>query len=384
MMQMAWSRFRQVPVKYRFKCRTRGVNLVSLSDQIRDEIQSLGELSFSYGDISYLRTLDIFDPLFLDDLSRFQLRPGAVTCGDLHGEFFLEIRGSWYDTILYEVPVLAIIQEVYMRNNHPRLEIEGARRIEEKIKGLKKEVDERSSDSFPYPPTFPFELVEMGTRRRYSYQNQSNVIEMMKNGIPEFLIGTSNVEFAKDFGLKPKGTQAHEYWQICQAMSPSLRNFQQFALDQWMLEFRGKLAVALTDIIGVDAFLRDFDLLHARAYTGLRQDSGDERTWADKVLKHYDLLGVPSKDKSLLFSNGLNLQRAIELKYHYRKQVDHVIACIGTDLTNDVGVPPLQNVIKLVEVNGLPVIKISDDPGKGMCDDNNYAAYVKNVFRLNN
>ena len=197
-----------------------------------------------------------------------------------------------------------------------------------------------------------------------------------------YFIGTSNVYLAKKYDLKPIGTHAHEFFQIFQATNVPLINSQREALQSWTNEYRGDLGIALTDIIGIDAFLKDFDLYFAKLYDGVRHDSGSATEWADKVIAHYEKLGIDPKTKTLVFSDGLDFNKCADLHKIYG-DVINVSFGVGTFITNDFdGITPLQIVMKIVECNGRPVAKISDSPGKGMCEDLEYVSYLKKVFNV--
>ena len=195
------------------------------------------------------------------------------------------------------------------------------------------------------------------------------------------LRGTSNVHLAKELGLTPIGTMAHEFFQAFQALDVRLRDFQKAALESWVHEYRGDLGIALTDVVGMNAFLRDFDLYFAKLFDGLRHDSGDPYEWGEKAYAHYKKLKIDSRNKMLTFSDGLDLPRAWDL-YLYFNQRFKTSFGIGTNLTNDMGLKPLNIVLKLVECNGQSVAKISDSPGKTMTDNNTFLAYMRQVFEI--
>jgi nicotinate phosphoribosyltransferase len=199
--------------------------------------------------------------------------------------------------------------------------------------------------------------------------------------LPEIFKGTSNVYLARQYGLAAIGTMAHEYLQTFQAVGVQLRNFQKAALEAWVQEYRGDLGIALTDVVGMDAFLADFDLYFAKLFDGLRHDSGDPIEWGEKALSHYEKLRIPALSKRLVFSDGLDLPKALEIWRHFADRVQCGFG-IGTHLTNDVGLAPLNIVMKLVECNGQPVAKLSDSPGKTMCTDETFLAYLRQVFKL--
>ena len=293
MMQAVWSRFPSVTAEYAFKCRSSGVDLAPLAAEIRAELDGLGELAFSPDELAFLRSIRYLKPEFIDSLAGFALDPGAIEIST-EPTFSLRIRGNWLQTILFEVPVLAIVNEVYFRHAHPSTEAilaEGRRRLGEKCARIA-------------ASPVPLRIMEFGTRRRYSGAWQREVVETLKYRIGESLVGTSNVHLAHRLGLKPFGTMAHEFLQAGQALAHPLDS-QKFMLEQWMQEYRGDLGIALSDIFGFDAFLRDFDRLFSKAYDGCRHDSGDPLAWGEKLLAHYESLGIDPKTKTAVFSDGL-------------------------------------------------------------------------------
>jgi len=174
---------------------------------------------------------------------------------------------------------------------------------------------------------------------------------------------------------------AHEYLQTFQATGVQLKGFQKAALESWVQEYRGDLGVALTDVVGMDAFLGDFDLYFAKLFDGLRHDSGDPVVWGEKALAHYTRLKINAHTKRLVFSDGLNLPAALGLYDHFADRIQTGFG-IGTNLTNDMGLTPLHIVMKLVSCNGQPVAKLSDSPGKTICDDETFLAYLRQVFQI--
>jgi nicotinate phosphoribosyltransferase len=221
----------------------------------------------------------------------------------------------------------------------------------------------------------------MGTRRRFSREWHEEVLATLLREVPEYLRGTSNVYLAFKYGITPMGTMAHEYLQTFQAVGIQLRLFQKASLEHWVQEYRGDLGIALTDVIGKKAFLADFDQYFAKLFDGLRQDSGDAYIWGDEMLAHYAKLRIDAHTKSFVFSNALNIPASLALYDHFADQVQ-VGFGIGTELTNDVGLTPLNLVMKLVECNGLPVAKLSDDPGKTMCKNETFLAYLRQTFEV--
>ncbi len=371
MMQAVLHQFPDAMVEYRFKCRTPDIDLRPYADEIRREIDHLASLRVSHSELEYLRGFNFFKSDFIDFLRIFKLNKDFVEI-QVSDEFFLSIKGPWLHTILFEVPVLAIVNEVFYRNTQaePNYQ-EGERRLVDKMHKLKKKL--QGSE---------FTFSEFGTRRRFSHDWQGHIIEALQQTLPDNFHGTSNVYFAKKLGIRPHGTMAHEYIQACQALGPRLINSQKFALEKWAAEYRGALGIALSDTLGLSAFLRDFDLYFCKLFDGARQDSGDPFEWGEQIIAHYERHRIDPRTKLLLFSDSLDFDLAFSLfeRFHTRAKVAFGI---GTYLSNDLGYPAMQNVIKMVYCNGQPVAKLSDSPDKTMCPDVSYLAYLKQVFQLN-
>lgn len=206
------------------------------------------------------------------------------------------------------------------------------------------------------------------------------MVQTLAREVPPYFKGTSNVLLAKTFNLVPIGTMAHEYLQTFQGTGVQLKSFQKAALETWVQEYRGDLGTALTDVVGMDAFLADFDLYFAKLFDGLRHDSGDPVAWGEKALAHYAKLKIDAHTKRLVFSDGLDLPTAIALHQHFADRVQTGFG-IGTNLSNDTGLRPLNIVMKLISCNGQPTAKLSDSPGKTLCDDATFLAYLRQIFQ---
>lgn len=213
MMQAVLHQHPAAQVDYRFKCRTPGVDLAQFIDEISREIDALCRLRLREDEVDYLRSLRFIKPDFADFLALFHLDRKYLTlaASAAHpGEIELTIRGPWLHTILFEVPLLAIINEVWFRNtSEPDFE-EGRSRLREKVRSLR---------SMPAG----CKIADYGTRRRYSRQWHGELLPLLRDGLGEQFVGTSNVFFAKQYGLTPLGTMAHEYLQAFQALGPRLR-----------------------------------------------------------------------------------------------------------------------------------------------------------------
>jgi nicotinate phosphoribosyltransferase len=372
MMQVVLHHFPGAQVEYRFKCRNADVPLAPYIGEIENEIRALCGLRFSRRELDYLRRWRFFKSDFVDLLGLFQLDERFVKLSRIAGteDIDITIKGPWLHTILFEVPVLAIVSEVYHRNTVPAPNFdEGRRRLAAKIERI---------IGVPDPE---FRIADYGTRRRFSRAWQDEVVSTLQTKIGQKFVGTSNVKLALEHALTPLGTMAHEYLQACQAVGPRLRDSQVFAFNTWAREYRGDLGIALSDVCGMEAFLRDFDLFFCKLFDGVRHDSGDPFEWGEKLITHYQKMRIDPRGKAMVFSDSLNVPLAIRLFEYFRGRSQTAFG-IGTNLTNDIGHEPLQIVIKMTRCNGQPVAKISDEPSKAMDYDPSYVAYLREVFQV--
>jgi nicotinate phosphoribosyltransferase len=382
MMQVVLHQFPGAQVEYRFKCRNVGVNLAAHAKEIREEIAALCSLHFQESELAYLRSLRFIKSDFVDFLGLFRLNQKYITVTPLRsGDLEIVIVGPWLHTILFEIPVLAIVNEVYFRNTQTVPDfVEGRKRLDVKISQLHAN------------GLADLKIADYGTRRRFSRAWHEEVLRVLAarlgthrtlgNGsAPGQFAGTSNVLLALKLGLIPLGTMAHEYLQASQALGPRLRDSQIYAFESWAREYRGDLGIALSDVYGMSAFLRDFDMYFCKLFDGARHDSGDPFNWGERMLDHYARNRVDPLTKTLIFSDGLTVPRTVELYQQFRGRCQLAFG-IGTNLTNDLGYEPLQIVIKMVRCNGQPVAKLSDTPSKNMCEDEKYLAYLRQVFEI--
>lgn len=370
MMQVVLHQFPGASAEYRFKCRNNGAGIMPFADEIRQEIKNFCSLTFQEEELNYLRSLAYIKDDFVDFLRLFKANEDFIEV-KINQDFEIIIRGPWLHTILFEVPVLSIVNEVFFRNTQPDPDYaEGERRLQEKIAFVQQAgVGEE------------FKFSDFGSRRRFSRDWQRHVVTCLRDQLPQNITGTSNVLLAKELQMKPIGTMAHEYIQACQSLGPRLLYSQKFAFEKWAQEYRGDLGIALSDTYSLQAFIHDFDLYFCKLFDGARQDSGDPITWGDAVIAHYENMRVDPKTKVLVFSDNLNFPKAIEIFRHFHERSNCAFG-IGTNLTNDLGYKTLDIVIKMTECNGQPVAKISDTPEKTMCRDQSYFNYLKHVFNI--
>ena len=375
MMQCVLHQFPGAEVAYRFRCRNVGVELGPYADEIRDEIHHLCSLRFKDEELEYLVGLRFIKSDFVDFLSLFHLKEKYITVkadSEAPNGIDITIEGPWLHTILFEIPVLAIVNEVYFRHKMPIAdEKEGMKRLRAKIDLIRNEPDNDN-----------LKITDFGTRRRFSRAWQTTVTETLIRELGrEKFAGTSNVDLARRYGLIPIGTMAHEYLQACQALGPRLRDSQVYGFEMWAKEYRGDLGIALSDVYGMDPFLKDFDMFFCKLFDGARHDSGDPFLWGEKMIEHYRRNKCDPRGKTLIFSDALTVPRIIELYRRFNHRIG-VGFGIGTNLMNDLGPEPLNIVVKMIRANGQPVAKISDTPEKGMCEDLTYLAYLKQVFGI--
>jgi nicotinate phosphoribosyltransferase len=374
MWQTMLHRHPQTQSQYSFVCRNESAfPLTDLLREVNDQLDHLCNLEFRADELHYLRGLRFLKSDFVDFLRIFRFQREFIRAWAEGPTLRIMAEGPQVHVMAFEVYVLAIVNELYFRRFDAGEALrQGRQRLQAKIRRLQ---------AFAAEPQarHPFQFVDFGLRRRFSGAWQREVLETLKRELPDLFKGSSNVLLARDLGLVPIGTMAHEYLQTYQALGVRLRDHQKAALEDWVQEYRGDLGIALTDVVGMEAFLADFDLYFAKLFDGLRHDSGDPFWWGEKALAHYASLRIDPCTKRLVFSDGLDVDKCIAL---YRRFADRtqVGFGIGTHLTNDVGLTPLNIVMKLTRCNGQPVAKLSDSPGKTLCDDETFLAYLRQVF----
>ena len=374
MMQAVLHHYPNAEVEWAFQSRS-DEDLTPYLGAIRQQIEALAELQMSAEELAFLERIPYMQPDFIRFLGLFRFDLRYLHVGVESGRLVVNLRGPWLHVMLFEVPLLAIISEVRNRARYPQVTVEQAEaRLDAKFEWLRGEATEDELAAF--------KLADFGTRRRFSYGVQAMVVERLKQDFPGRFVGTSNIHLARLLDVRPMGTMAHEWIMAHQQLGPRLIDSQSAALDCWAREYRGALGVALTDCITMDAFLADFDLYLTKLFDGLRHDSGDPLEWAEKAIAHYRRLGIDPMSRHLVFSDGLDFAKALSL-YRSLAGRSNPSFGIGTQLTCDIpGVEPTNIVIKMISCNGQPVAKISDSPGKTMCRDPAFVAYLKHVFAV--
>lgn len=383
MMQAVFHQFPQAQVRFRFKNRTSDLVkgpcefTYEMVKEIMKEIKNLELLGLTVDEYNFLkRELPFLTPDFLDFLTNFKFDSKYIhfSYDELNNELNLIIEGPWLQTILFEVPVLAIINEVFFK--HYTKDFENT--------SLFNRLDKLNDDTGQYiihkkeHPHNHMKFTDFGTRRRFSRDWQQSVLENWNN--IGALNGTSNLYFAMQLGLKPIGTMAHEWIQAGQAFTHP-RDSQKFMLDKWVEEYQGDLGTALSDTMGFQYFLKDYNRRLIKLYDGVRLDSGDPVQQTHRLIEHYEAHGIDPRQKLVVFSDGLNIRKAIDLFMAFNEQIN-VAFGIGTSITNNCPkIGALQIVIKMTHCNGLDVAKISDTPAKTMCENDTYIKYLYDLIK---
>ncbi len=372
MQQAVFHHYYHVHVAAEFRCR--GDDLLGIyADSIREQVDAMQHLTLQDDEYQWLSGLPFFKADYLNWLRDFRYKPEQVVVTNDNGKLNIRLEGPWREVIMWEVPLLAVISELAHRYRSPEMGAEQA------LASLENKLVEFSQLTEGLDIS-RFRLMDFGTRRRFSRDVQQAIVERLQQ--EPWFVGTSNYDLARRLNLTPMGTQAHEWFQAHQQISPDLANSQRAALAAWLEEYPNQLGIALTDCITMDAFLRDFGPEFAERYQGLRHDSGDPVEWGEKAIAHYKKLGIDPMSKVLVFSDNLDLAKAVDLYRHFASRVNLSFG-IGTRLTCDIPqVKPLNIVIKLVECNGKPVAKLSDSPGKTICHDKAFVRALRKAFDL--
>lgn len=394
MHQVVLHKFPGAYAKYRFKCRN-NKDLVPFKEEIEAEFDHLCTLRLTDEERDYLKTIDFLTEDYVNFMEDYRPKRRFIHV-DVTEDGVLDIwfEGPILQTMPFEIWALKIVNEVYFRNTQKEPDFEeGGKRLQTKIRQIKDylgiDLDMHFIGDTEYDamPTRFFKLADFGTRRAFSGPWQRTVVEVLNDDLPkDVFVGTSNVKLAMEFGIKPIGTFAHEYVQMFQGLGTcQVVDSQKVALQTWADEYRGQLGICLSDTLGLDKFLRDFDLYFAKLFDGVRHDSGDPFEFADAMIAHYDSLGIDPRTKTIVFSDGLDVPLAIKIAEHCKHRIN-VSFGIGTNLTNDLGYEPLQIVVKMVECGMTqddmrPVAKLSDNPAKTMCEDQDFINYLYKVIQ---
>lgn len=345
-------------VRYRFFNRGNTIFPEGFAEDLKKEIENMASLKMTKQEKKFIeKRCYFFDPVFIDFLEGYKYNPDEVTITQNGGELNVVIEGYWYRTVLWEVPVMAIISELYFK----------------KMKATPENVDSKAIMKANGLSDLQADFSDFGTRRRFSFEVHDQVVGLLKEHAGEYFKGTSNMYFAMKYDTTPIGTMPHEWFMYHGAMY-GYRAANAIALDAWIEVFQGSLGITLTDTYTTDSFLRSFGLKHAKLFDGVRCDSGDPIEFTDKAIQFYEKNRIDPTSKTVVYSDSLNLDEVKRIKSYVNDRM-HDTYGIGTYFTNDVGVKPLNMVIKLTDVKSKPeeeymaAIKLSDAKGKNTGDE---------------
>lgn len=364
MQQCVLQHYSKVAVTYQFTNRNTKMKFnFGAIDTIKAAVQNMCHIKLTNDEYEFLKSQNLFNVTYLEYLKNYRFKPEQVVITEADGDLSINITGPWHETILWEVPLMAIISESYFSHVDTEWDTET----------WDKDQLDLAFDKAAKLKTMKNMFSDFGTRRRRSFEVQDLIVSAFSDiqkrfdGLLPNFAGTSNVYFAMKYNIPVIGTFAHELVQGVSALE-GLRYANRYTLQKWRETYKGKLGYALTDTFGTDAFFRDFCSNFARLYDGVRHDSGCPYKFVDKTVAHYNTLGIDPMTKKIIFSDGLNVEKALSIS----KYCDNKILCsfgIGTAFTSDFSnSPPLNMVIKLRTVAGIPVVKLSDSQGKEIGD----------------
>jgi nicotinate phosphoribosyltransferase len=352
-MNAVQNKFPAAEVRYSFINRGKNTFPKGFAEALREEVDLMKTLKLSRESEEFIRKkCYFFQPVYIDLLKGFRFNPSEVIIKQSGGNLEVTIEGLWYRTVLWEVPLLAIISELYFKMTGQEPDDYEQRAIEK-------------ARSFS---AIGAEISDFGTRRRFSFNVQNRIVEILKKHCSTYLNGTSNVFLAMKHEITPMGTHPHE-WFMYHGAHFGYRLANAVALENWVDVYHGDLGIALTDTFTSELFFKSFDVKYSKLFDGVRWDSGDPLKFTDRVVEHYISKRIDPATKTVVYSDALNLEKTREIRNYVRGRI-HDVYGIGTFLTNDVGVKPLNMVIKLTAVKPagydrfVPAIKLSDSKGK--------------------
>jgi nicotinate phosphoribosyltransferase len=361
-------KFPKAEVRYKFINRGKTQFPAGFAEALRVEVDAMQNIHLSHEAEEFMRQrCYYFEPVFIDLLKGYRYNPAEVSITQSGGTLEVDIDGLWYRTVLWEVQLMAIISELYFKMTGQQADDFEPRAIA-KAKAF---------------ATIGAEISEFGSRRRFSFDVQNRMIEILKEHTGRYLNGTSNVYLAMKHNLTPMGTHPHE-WFMYHGANFGYRMANAMGLENWVEVYGGNLGIALTDTYTTDNFFHSFNTKYAKLFDGVRWDSGDPLEFTDKTLKHYATNRIDSKSKTIVYSDALDLEKVKEIKKYVSGRI-HDVYGIGTYLTNDVGVKPLNMVIKLFAAKPsnynhyISTIKLSDVQGKHTGEDEEIDICLKTI-----
>ncbi|MCW3111135.1 MAG: nicotinate phosphoribosyltransferase [Segetibacter sp.] len=352
--------FPKAKARYEFINRGKHPFPEGFAEALRESVNAMASLKLTMEEKEYLSvTCPYLDPTYLDFLQGYCYNPEEVTIEQKGEDLSIFIEGYWYRTILWEIPLLSLVSELFYKLNNLQ------RNTDENVMQITKEKIKKYNE-------LGVTVAEFGTRRRHSYKVHELVMQALKQYGGKSFVGSSNVHLAMVNGVKPIGTHAHE-WFMFHAAKYGFKMANSLGLENWVKVYRGDLGIALSDTYTTEVFYEQFDRMFAKLFDGVRHDSGDAIEFAEQTIKHYENLGINPLSKTIIFSDALNYEKVARIADYCKGKIGMSFG-IGTDLTNDVGLQPMNMVIKMVEAfpdggEWAPVVKLSDEKGKYTGDE---------------
>jgi nicotinate phosphoribosyltransferase len=376
--QFIWRRHPKAQATFAFRNRTKDVDLSKLisAQELQEELDVISRLRHTEAELDWLAKREVggkpfFSGGYLGFRAATSLPEFRVTAAVK--DFDIRTSGAWPEAMDNETLLLNVVNELHYRKVLERDGIslqtawaEGERRLRAKIAALKCHPGIR--------------IVEFGNRRHFSRDWHAHALKILLTEIPGQILGTSNVHFAKEFGIEPSGTMAHElfmaYARLYGDSDEAIRDSQRRLIDDWYEEYGAPLSTLLPDTFGSESVFRMMGPERAAKWNAFRHDSGDPFAFGERVIAFYRSHGIDPTTKTVVFSDGLTLDLIVRLHLHFGRRIKLVFGW-GTHLTNDLGFRTLSLVMKLVQVNGLWTVKLSDNPEKATGDPDDIAAFKR-------
>jgi nicotinate phosphoribosyltransferase len=352
--------FPKAKARYEFINRGKHAFPEGFGNALRESVDALAGVRLTLKEKQYLAVAcPYLDPTYRDFLQGYCYNPDEVIIEQNGSDLRIFIEGYWYRTILWEIPILSLVSELFYKLTNQQ------RNSDEKVKEVTKEKIGKYN-------ALGVTVAEFGTRRRHSYKVHELVMQALKEYGGKSFVGSSNVHFAMANGVKPIGTHAHE-WFMFHAAKYGFEMANSLGLENWVKVYRGDLGIALSDTYTTKVFYDQFDRMFAKLFDGVRHDSGDAIAFAEQTIKHYQKLGIDPLSKTIIFSDSLNYEKVARIADYCKGKIGMSFG-IGTNLTNDVGLKSMNIVIKMVEAfpdggEWTPVVKLSNETGKYTGDE---------------
>lgn len=317
--------------------------------ELKKQIQYMTDLKMNESEYRFMHKIRYFPKIYIDFLRTFIYNPNEIKIKQVETKLEISLEGYLVTCILWESPLLAIINELYYMMTKQEVNL---------YDFLNKDMVKAK-----YLKDNDIEFVDMGTRTRYSFENHDRIIHILSNYRPNF-IGTCNVFLAKKYDLLPVGTFSYLWFMVHGALY-GYHKATDMALQNWVNVYGGDVGIALTDTFTSDVFFKSFNLKFSKLFDGVRHNSGDPYNLVDKTIAHYKYMKINPALKKIIFSNKIDINKAVRIKQYCGNKIPCSFS-VGRNFTNDVGVKPLDIAFNLSELyinkEWVSVIKLSDDP----------------------